>query len=144
MPGTAKASHSHLAIRAVVNESKISMQQATKVSELAILLCRHVNRKALDEYASFTEQKSELKRRQEENARGEAKIKQLIQTLDLRKDEAIERTFKVEKWHLLVAPSIHMCRALALLPYPEVMAFCRSARCKPASHSSRACARQRC
>lgn len=57
--------------------------------------CRHVNRKALDEYASFTEQKTELKRRQEENARGEAKIKQLIQTLDLRKDEAIERTFKV-------------------------------------------------
>ena len=56
---------------------------------------RHVNRKALDEYASFTEQKTELKRRQEENARGEAKIKQLIQTLDLRKDEAIERTFKV-------------------------------------------------
>ena len=65
--------------------------------------CRHVNRKALDEYASFTEQKTELKRRQEENARGEAKIKQLIQTLDLRKDEAIERTFKV-LCHLCSSP----------------------------------------
>ena len=63
---------------------------------------RHVNRKALDEYASFTEQKTELKRRQEENARGEAKIKQLIQTLDLRKDEAIERTFKVSEQFVIV------------------------------------------
>ena len=64
------------------------------MSDARDCVCRHVNRKALDEYASFTEQKTELKRRQEENARGEAKIKQLIQTLDLRKDEAIERTFK--------------------------------------------------
>ncbi len=61
-----------------------------------------MNRKALDEYASFTEQKTELKRRQEENARGEAKIKQLIQTLDLRKDEAIERTFKVGCWYRIL------------------------------------------
>jgi structural maintenance of chromosome 3 (chondroitin sulfate proteoglycan 6) len=57
-------------------------------------LGRHVNRKALDQYASFTDQRAELKRRQAENARGEAKIRQLIDTLDLRKDEAIERTFK--------------------------------------------------
>lgn len=56
---------------------------------------RHVNRKALDQYAAFTDQRAELARRQEENARGETKIKQLIDTLDLRKDEAIERTFKV-------------------------------------------------
>ena len=35
-----------------------------------------------------------LRKRQEETARAEAKIRQLIQTLDLRKDEAIERTFK--------------------------------------------------
>jgi structural maintenance of chromosome 3 (chondroitin sulfate proteoglycan 6) len=55
----------------------------------------HVNRKALDEYATFMEQRTELKRRQEENAKGEDKINQLIRTLDLRKEEAIERTFKV-------------------------------------------------
>lgn len=53
-----------------------------------------MNRKALDQYAAFKDQRAELARRQEENARGEAKIKQLIETLDLRKDEAIERTFK--------------------------------------------------
>ncbi|KAK9828108.1 hypothetical protein WJX81_005196 [Elliptochloris bilobata] len=55
---------------------------------------QHVNRKALDQWTSFTEERVHLRKRQEENARGEAKIRQLIQTLDLRKDEAIERTFK--------------------------------------------------
>lgn len=54
----------------------------------------HVNKKALDQYTNFTEQREELARRQTENGRAEDKIKQLIQTLDLRKDEAIERTFK--------------------------------------------------
>ena len=34
-------------------------------------------------------------RRHDETVRGKQKIQQLIQTLDLRKDEAIERTFKV-------------------------------------------------
>jgi len=64
---------------------------------------RHVNRKALDQYATFSDQRAELKRRQEENAKGEAKIKELIDNLDLRKDEAIERTFKVG------APHHHCC-----------------------------------
>ena len=54
-----------------------------------------MNKKALDQYTDFTEQREELARRQTENGRGEDKIKQLIQTLDMRKDEAIERTFKV-------------------------------------------------
>lgn len=57
-------------------------------------LCRNVNQKALDQYVNFTEQREELKRRQTENTRGEVKIKQLIDVLDMRKDEAIERTFK--------------------------------------------------
>ena len=58
-------------------------------------LCSHVNKKALDQYTNFTEQREELARRQTENGRGEDKIKLLIQTLDTRKDEAVERTFKV-------------------------------------------------
>ena len=53
-----------------------------------------MNKKALDQYTNFTEQREELARRQTENGRGEDKIKQLIQTLDMRKDEAIERTFR--------------------------------------------------
>lgn len=54
----------------------------------------HVNQKALDQYVSFSEQREELSRRKRENDGAEEKIKQLIETLDMRKDEAIERTFK--------------------------------------------------
>ena len=54
-----------------------------------------VNKKALDQYVNFTEQREELVARHEENRKGEGKIRDLIQTLDLRKDEAVERTFKV-------------------------------------------------
>ena len=61
----------------------------------SVTTCSHVNKKALDQYTNFTEQREEHARRQTENGRGEDKIKQLIQTLDMRKDEAIERTFKV-------------------------------------------------
>ncbi len=82
-----------------------------------------MNRKALDQYASFTDQRTELKRRQEENSKGEDKINQLIRTLDLRKEEAIERTFKVRiasttkphaSFELLVAHSILCRRTLSL------------------------------
>lgn len=54
----------------------------------------HVNQKALDQYVSFSEQREELSKRKQENDAAEEKIKQLIETLDMRKDEAIERTFK--------------------------------------------------
>ena len=56
---------------------------------------RHVNKKALDQFQSFTDQRADLVRRLKENDRSEEKIKELIGTLDLRKDEAIERTFRV-------------------------------------------------
>lgn len=54
----------------------------------------HVNKKALDQYVNFTEQREELQRRQAELDAGDEKIKELIQVLDMRKDESIERTFK--------------------------------------------------
>jgi len=59
----------------------------------------HVNQKALDQYVSFAEQRDELARRKIENDAAEVKIRQLIATLDLRKDEAIERTFKQVALH---------------------------------------------
>jgi structural maintenance of chromosome 3 (chondroitin sulfate proteoglycan 6) len=43
---------------------------------------------------SFSEQREELARRKQENDAAEEKIRHLIETLDMRKDEAIERTFK--------------------------------------------------
>ncbi|XP_068651739.1 structural maintenance of chromosomes protein 3-like [Aristolochia californica] len=54
----------------------------------------HVNRKALDQYISFTEQREELQKRQAELDAGDEKIRELISVLDQRKDESIERTFK--------------------------------------------------
>eukprot|EP00026_Physarum_polycephalum_P000796 Phypoly_transcript_00797.p1 GENE.Phypoly_transcript_00797~~Phypoly_transcript_00797.p1 ORF type:complete len:728 (+),score=169.88 Phypoly_transcript_00797:1787-3970(+) len=53
-----------------------------------------VNKKALDQYVSFSDQKVELTARKEELDKGRESIKELIESLDMRKDEAIERTFK--------------------------------------------------
>ncbi|GAA6063023.1 hypothetical protein JCM10212_001802 [Sporobolomyces blumeae] len=54
----------------------------------------HVNKKAYEQYTSFTKQRDELLSRQEELDDSQASILELIDVLDARKDEAIERTFK--------------------------------------------------
>ncbi|KAG8058053.1 hypothetical protein GUJ93_ZPchr0002g26826 [Zizania palustris] len=54
----------------------------------------HVNKKALDQYVNFTEQREQLQRRRGELDAGDQKIRELISVLDQRKDESIERTFK--------------------------------------------------
>lgn len=54
----------------------------------------HVNKKALDQYQQFTEQRSELEKRRAEINKAHESITQLIDHLDRKKDEAIERTFK--------------------------------------------------
>ncbi|MCJ1424688.1 Structural maintenance of chromosomes protein 3, partial [Sticta canariensis] len=60
----------------------------------SVCVCRSVNKKALDQFQSFASQREELVKRTRDNDASEAKIRELIGTLDLRKDEAIERTFK--------------------------------------------------
>ncbi|KAF0682690.1 Aste57867_25208 [Aphanomyces stellatus] len=59
----------------------------------------HVNKKALDQYVSFSEQRSALISRKEELDAGDESIKELIDVLDRRKDEAILRTFKGVSHH---------------------------------------------
>ncbi|QDZ18462.1 structural maintenance of chromosomes protein [Chloropicon primus] len=54
----------------------------------------HVNKKALDQYMNFSEQRDEYSRRFKEQKREEAKISELINALDMQKDELLERTFK--------------------------------------------------
>ena len=54
----------------------------------------HVNKKAYEQYSSFTKQRDELNSRQEELDESQTSILELIDVLDARKDEAIERTFK--------------------------------------------------
>ncbi|KAL7611996.1 hypothetical protein Lser_V15G05589 [Lactuca serriola] len=54
----------------------------------------HVNKKALDQYSDFIDQREELQKRQQELDAGDEKIKELISVVDQHKDESIERTFK--------------------------------------------------
>ena len=54
----------------------------------------HVNKKAFDQYQSFTKQRDEHLGRRDELDKSAESIQELIETLDQRKDEAIERTFK--------------------------------------------------
>ncbi|KAG5634871.1 hypothetical protein H0H81_000460 [Sphagnurus paluster] len=54
----------------------------------------HVNKKAFEQYSNFTKQRDELLNRREELDKSAASIEELVEVLDQRKDEAIERTFK--------------------------------------------------
>jgi len=54
----------------------------------------HVNKKAFEQYTNFTKQRDALIQRKGELDESEGAIRELIETLDQRKDEAIERTFK--------------------------------------------------
>ena len=63
-----------------------------------------MNKKALDQFTSFTEQREELAARHAENCAAERKIRDLIATLDMRKDEAVERTFKARRPPLPTPP----------------------------------------
>ncbi|KAG7131654.1 Chromosome segregation protein sudA like [Verticillium longisporum] len=55
---------------------------------------QHVNKKAFEQYNSFTSQQDQLLKRRTELDASQRSIKELIEHLDERKDEAIERTFK--------------------------------------------------
>ena len=54
----------------------------------------HVNKKAFEQYNNFTKQRDQLLSRREELDTSAKSIDDLISNLDMRKDEAIERTFK--------------------------------------------------
>ena len=68
----------------------------------------HVNKKAVEQFNNFISQKNSLEKRKEDlDASGEA-IEELIVNLDAKKNEAIQRTFKLvsknftEVWEKLV------------------------------------------
>lgn len=54
----------------------------------------NVNKKALDQFVHFTEQKEKLQERKQEQERGYERIMELMAVLEQRKSEAIHRTFK--------------------------------------------------
>ncbi|RVE45906.1 hypothetical protein evm_009440 [Chilo suppressalis] len=76
---------------------KLSLKQLFKELEKAnqhLKKYNHVNKKALDQFISFSEQKEKLYKRKEELDIGGEKIRELIETLEHRKLEAIQFTFR--------------------------------------------------
>lgn len=70
-----------------------AMKRLHKVSS-ALKQYGHVNKKAFEQYNSFTRQRENLESRREELETSLSSIRELIDVLDQRKDEAIERTFR--------------------------------------------------
>ncbi len=64
-----------------------------KVSD-ALKKYKHVNKKAFEQYNNFTNQRETLTKRRKELDSSQSSIEELVNVLDQRKDEAIERTFK--------------------------------------------------
>jgi structural maintenance of chromosome 3 (chondroitin sulfate proteoglycan 6) len=83
----------HFAARSVLRPILQLLKQLHKVNE-ALKKYAHVNKKAVEQFSNFTTQKESLTSRREELDKSAASIEELIEVLDQRKDEAIERTFK--------------------------------------------------
>ncbi|KAH6668944.1 putative chromosome segregation protein sudA [Halenospora varia] len=74
-------------------DSKTVTSRLKKVNE-ALKKYKHVNKKAFEQYNSFTSQRDSLTKRRKELDDSQSSIQDLVEVLDQRKDEAIERTFK--------------------------------------------------
>ncbi|TGZ85420.1 chromosome segregation protein sudA [Ascodesmis nigricans] len=74
-------------------ESNRVVKRLHKVNE-ALKGFSHVNKKAFEQYNNFTKQRDTLQKRREELDTSRKSIEELIEVLDQRKDEAIERTFR--------------------------------------------------
>ncbi|KAL8744618.1 MAG: hypothetical protein Q9184_007977, partial [Pyrenodesmia sp. 2 TL-2023] len=74
-------------------KSDAIVKRLHKVNE-ALKKYGHVNKKAFEQYNNFTDQRESLTKRRGELDSSQNSIEELIQVLDQRKDEAIERTFK--------------------------------------------------
>lgn len=69
--------------------SKNTLEKRMQRNQNKLKKFTHVNRKALDQYRNFTEQRELLGKRLDELEKGDLSIRQLIETLDNRKDEDI-------------------------------------------------------
>ena len=81
-----------------VSRAEILIQKLHKVNE-KMKQFGHVNKKAFEQYSNFTKQKDQLETRKQELDKSSQSIQELIETLDCRKDEAIERTFNQAAKH---------------------------------------------
>ena len=74
-------------------KSETIVSRLKKVND-ALKKYSHVNKKAFQQYEQFTNQRETLTKRRQELDSSQNSIEELIEHLDQRKDEAIERTFK--------------------------------------------------
>ncbi|KAF2183445.1 RecF/RecN/SMC protein [Zopfia rhizophila CBS 207.26] len=74
-------------------DSEKASNRLRKVNE-ALKKFSHVNKKAFEQYENFTKQRRTLTDRRAELDSSRKSIENLIEVLDTRKDEAIQRTFK--------------------------------------------------
>ncbi|KAF4981551.1 hypothetical protein FZEAL_2660 [Fusarium zealandicum] len=74
-------------------EAKTITSKLKRVNE-ALKKYKHVNKKAFEQYNNFTTQQDQLMKRRKELDASQSSIEELVEHLDRRKDEAIERTFK--------------------------------------------------
>ncbi|KAI9166803.1 Chromosome segregation protein sudA [Paramyrothecium foliicola] len=74
-------------------EAKSITSRLKRVNE-ALKKYKHVNKKAFEQYNNFTTQEEQLMKRRKELDASRASIEELVEHLDRRKDQAIDRTFK--------------------------------------------------
>jgi structural maintenance of chromosome 3 (chondroitin sulfate proteoglycan 6) len=83
--------------------SELKMYEDKSIAELEKELERvnkkakkysNVNKKAFDQYVNFSEQREQLIERKRELDKGAEKVRELVENLDRKKDEAINRTFR--------------------------------------------------
>jgi len=76
------------------NRSARDLEADLEVANGKLKQFTHVNKRAIDQYLNFRQRREELQQRKEELDKGRNAIIELIESLDLKKDEAIDRTFK--------------------------------------------------
>ncbi|XP_066277071.1 structural maintenance of chromosomes protein 3-like isoform X1 [Branchiostoma lanceolatum] len=86
LPSDAFEKYQSLSLKALFKKLEQCNQELKKYS--------HVNKKALDQYVNFSEQKEKLLKRRDELDRGHKSIIELMDVLEHRKYEAIQLTFK--------------------------------------------------
>jgi structural maintenance of chromosome 3 (chondroitin sulfate proteoglycan 6) len=85
-PASELSTYTQLSISALTREIESVNKKLKKYS--------HVNKKAYDQFVNFSEQRESLLKRKQDLDKGADKVKELIESLDRQKDEAINRTFR--------------------------------------------------
>jgi len=81
-------------IEMYVDLSRKKLEQNLKRENRKLQAFQNVNKKALDQYEHFTQQRDQLLKRQKDQEKSKKAIQDLIDHLDRQKDEAIQRTYK--------------------------------------------------